>query len=100
VKISPEQNGALHLYFRLLAEAMNDAGYDLQHVIEQKTVSVPWTERMVKEILFRELMKVMTGKESTTQLTSHEITRIYEVMNRHIAEVCGLSVPFPSEDEL
>lgn len=99
MKRTPTQNAALHLYFRQLADELNDSGYDLQKVLEQKTVAVPWNERMVKEILWRQLQEVITGKGSTTELTSSEVNRVYEVLDRHIAENFGLSVPFPSDEE-
>ena len=99
MKRTPTQNSALHLYFRRLAEALNDSGYDLQKVMEQKTVAVPWNERMIKEILWRQLQEVITGKGSTTELTSGEVNRVYEVLDRHIAENFGLSVPFPSDED-
>lgn len=99
MKRTPEQNRALHLYFRQLADALNDAGFDLQKSMELKTVSVPWNERMVKEILWRPLQEVITGKGSTTELTSGEPNRIYEVLDRQLAETLGLSIPFPSEDD-
>jgi len=59
-----------------------------------------WTPESVKEYLWRATQKVMLTKESTTELTTDEITKVYEVINRFMAENHGVSVPFPSIEEL
>ena len=47
------QNSALHKYFELLADALNDAGYDMKAVLEKKEVDVPWEGEMVKRVLWK-----------------------------------------------
>lgn len=92
------QNRALHKYFSLLAECLNDAGLDAKRTLKPE-IDIPWTPAMIKDLLWRPIQKAMTGKESTTELTSGEPNRVYEVLDRHLAEKFGLSVPFPSEDD-
>ena len=88
------QNRSLHLYFRLLAEALNGAGYEISKVIK---TDMPWNERLIKELLWKETQKYVLGKESTTELNKLEdITKVYEVINRAIGEKTGVHVPFPS----
>ena len=93
------QNAAIHKYFSLLAEALNDAGYDMQKVLEHKAVSVPWNESMVKEVLWRGIQKAMFNKESTTELEINEVSEVYDVLSRHISENFGVYVPFPSNEQ-
>lgn len=94
-----QQNKALHKYCEMLAESLNSAGYEMKAVLAVKQVDVPWTRESVKEVLWRPIQEAMTGKESTTQLDRMEPSQIYEVLNRHIAQNFGVSVPWPSEGE-
>lgn len=94
-----QQNKALHKYCTMLAEALNDAGYEMKAVLAVKQVDVPWDGPKVKEVLWRPIQEAMTGKHSTTELDRMEPSQVYEVLNRHIASNFGVSVPFPSEDE-
>lgn len=36
--------------------------------------------------------------ESTTELTTTDIDKIYEILNRHISEKFGVEVDFPSKE--
>jgi hypothetical protein len=98
------QNAALHLFFRQLAQAMQDADIDLKKLVEAKAVSVPMTEEMVKSVIWKPIQQTMYGKLSTTELDrAKEISDIYDVVNRHMIENFsddGLVVPpFPSYEE-
>lgn len=90
-----KQNAAMHVYFELVAEALNDSGYDMQKVLELKTVSIPWNKELVKETLWRPIQEAMTGKESTTEISTVEPSDIYLVLHRHLAEKLGIDVPWP-----
>ncbi len=92
-----KQNKALHKYFELLAEALNESGWDMKKTIK---VDVPWTKDTVKEYLWRPVQKAYLKKHSTTELNKQQdITKIYDIINRAISERTGVSVPFPSDSE-
>src|SRR3990167_6345758 len=94
-KIKPrtaQQNRALHLYFELIADTLNDAGLDMRAVLKPE-VEIPWTARNVKEFLWRPVQKIQLGKDSTTDLTTKEIDVVFETVNRHLAKH-GIHVPF------
>jgi len=93
------QNRALHKYFELLAEALNDAGYDMRETIRQD-VDIPWTAETVKEYLWRKIQIAYLKKQSTTRLKKKEIDKIYDVLNKVIGERTGVFVPFPCIDNL
>ena len=93
------QNRSLHLYFTQLAEELNNSGYDMKKVLKP-SVDIPWNSKSIKEFLFRPIMKIQTGKSSTTELTTKEIDEIYDVINRHIGEKFGIHVEWPSLDSL
>ncbi len=93
-----KQFKALHLWFQLLADALNDAGFDQKKVIN---IDIPWSAYAVKEYLWRPTQIKMLGKKSTTRLTRNEIDPIFEVISKEIGLRCsGLYVPFPSKEGL
>ena len=91
------QNNALHLYFDMLAEALNDAGLDMRKTLKHD-IEIPWTRENVKNHLWRPIQKALTEKHSTTELDRIEPSQIYEVLNRHLADKFKVHVPFPSEE--
>lgn len=92
-----QQNKALWVYFTQLAEALNDAGLD-QRVVLKPSVAILWDKNSVHKYLWKGIQEAMLGKESTTELTSAEIDKVYETLNRHLGETTGVHVPFPSEE--
>jgi hypothetical protein len=94
---SDRQNRALHLYFRLLADELNDDGYEVKKTLRQD-VDIPWTGDLIKEFLWRPLMKTRLGIETTTKLKTGDIDTVYEILNKVIGERCGVSIPFPSKE--
>lgn len=96
---TPEQNKALHLYLRELADALNAAGYDMKAVLKPG-VEIPWNQDMVKEFLWRPIQKVMTKVESTADLNKLDVSEIYKVLDRHISSKFGVHVEFPSDERM
>ena len=94
-------NNALHLWFRLLAEELNAAGYDFKKFLEvsEYKLDIPFSETLIKEVFWREFMKGMTGQSSTTDLTPFECSKVQETMSARIAEKTGVYVEFPHEPE-
>lgn len=91
-----KQNAALHLYFTLLSEALNESGMDMKQFIK---VDIQWTPTSVKEQLWKPLQKVLLNKISTKKLNkTEEINLIYDNLNRIIIERTKgeVQVPFPS----
>lgn len=91
------QNKSLHKYCTLLAQALNDAGLDAKKTLKPE-IDIPWTPDMVKDLLFRPIMKAMTGKTSTTQLDTVEPSQIHAVLDLHTSEKFGIHVDWPSEE--
>ena len=91
------QNSAMHKYFSLVAEALNDAGLDMKQVIK---ADVQWSMFSVKEYMWKAIQKAVLGKESTTLLKKDEIDVVYENMNRLTASKFGINIPFPSVESM
>lgn len=91
------QNRALHLYCRLLSEALNEAGLDQRKVLKP-SVDISWTPNAVKENLWRPLQKFVTGLDSTTKPETSQYSAIYEELNRHLSQKLGVSIAWPTKD--
>lgn len=89
------QNKALHLYFTHLAQELNDAGLDMRKTLKPG-VEIPWSAKTIKEYIWRPIMKAQLGKESTTEMTTKDIDRVFDTITRHLADEFGLQVDFPS----
>lgn len=90
------QNSALHLMFQQLADELNDRGMYISQVIK---FDAKWNGARVKELIWRAVQKKITGKQSTTELTTQEIDEIFEVIHRALAEK-GVEIQFPSIETL
>lgn len=89
-----QQNKAMHTFFTLVAEALNEAGLDMKAVLKPG-VDIPWSSQTVKDYLWRPVQEIYMGKHSTTELTTKDVNKIWEVLNRHLGEK-GIHVAFPS----
>lgn len=93
------QNRALHLMFTQLADQLNEAGFDMKRTLKEE-IDIPWTAENVKEYIWRPVMVALLDKSSTTQLTSREVDRVFEVLSRHLGTKLGITITFPSLDSL
>jgi hypothetical protein len=90
------QNRAIHLFFKLLANALNEHG-EYYHYFNFKgeLVEIPWDGEMVKTYIWKPLQKEITDKKSTAHLTTKEIDPIYSVIHKHYSQE-GIELFFPS----
>jgi len=88
------QSRALHVFFRALSEALNDAALDQRKVLKPN-FPIPWTTHSTKENLFKPIMKAMFDIDSTTKLERVQVSQVYDVLNRSLSEKFGISIPFP-----
>jgi len=93
-----QQNRAVHKYFALLAETLNEAGLDMRQTLKPD-VDIPWTPLNIKTYLWKPIQLAQLHKESTADLTTDEVNKVYEVLNRHLGEKLGVHVEFPSSEE-
>lgn len=89
-----KQNSALHVYFSLLADALNDAGLDMRKTLREE-VEIPWSPENIKDHIWRPVQKSYTGTTSTTELNRAQVSEVYEIIARHMSEKHGIFVPFP-----
>jgi len=91
------QNKALHLWFDMLACALNDAGFDQVKVIDimEDGIDIPWSKETVKQILYKPILEAMTNKTSTSEMDTVEPSKVYDTLSRWLVTK-GLPAPqFP-----
>lgn len=93
-----QQNKAMHKWFTLLSSHLNEHGLDMRVVMKPEW-KIWWTPEAIKENLFKPLMKAMYQKESTTELTTTEVNKVYEQIMFILGERYGVHVAFPSQEE-
>ena len=92
------QNRSLHKYLTQIAETLSDAGLDMRVVVK---LPIKPTLENVKEELWRPVMSAMYPDiKSTTQLSTKQMTEVYEVFNAAMGERLGVSLPWPSIEEM
>jgi len=91
------QNRAIHKFCGLLADKFNDAGLDMVTVLKEKETEVSWTMESVKDVIWRGIqLALFPDKPSTTQLETHEVTKVYEQIARHMSSRFNINQSFPN----
>jgi hypothetical protein len=101
-KLTRQQQKALHLFFTLLAEELNNAGLDQRKVLKPG-VAIPWSGESIKTQIWKPIQQALYEKKSTTELLKkEEIDRVYNVINKHLSESFpGIEIPdFPSIESI
>ena len=91
------QNSAMHLYFEHVAMMLNDNNITVEMTLKPDT---KWCASGIKEMLWRPVQKAVTGKASSTKLSTTELTQIYDIINKVLSERVEVYVPFPNMEEL
>jgi len=96
------QNASLHLGCDKLAKAMNAAGFDQKKALEAlpKVIETDNTMESVKA-LYKLIMKAKLEYESTTQLSTTEITEVWDQFNIILGKILTpkIMVAWPCEAE-
>lgn len=88
------QNRAIHLLFTQIVDTLNEHGLDMRVVLKPE-IDIPWTTETVKDYIWRPIQKALLRKESTTELTTQDIDKVYDGINKFLGEKHGLHFPFP-----
>lgn len=97
-KRSSLQNRALHKYFSLIADALNELGLTHHYTgITGKLFEVRFTPIIVKEFIWKPLQFHLFDKKTTTKLTTIQINEIIDVLTLYLGNK-GVNVPFPNKD--
>lgn len=95
-KRTGSQNSSIHVFCKLLAESLNDAGLPMNKLLK---VDIDWSMEAVKTHIWKPIMKALYQKDSTTKLKKQkEIDKIHEIIMRELGEKHHIEyIPFPSK---
>lgn len=94
------QNAALHVLYSIVARALVGAGYDVKTTLQNINIPMPWTEMLVKELLWRPIQIQMLGKTSTTKLTTKEIDIVWQPLKEALHKIGFTDIHFPSVHDI
>ena len=92
------QNRSIHKLFRMLSEMLNEKGLDAR-IILKPTYEIWWTPEMIKRDLWKPLQKAMLSKESTTELSTNEVSKVFVQLMEILGKNHGAEAEFPSQQE-
>jgi len=99
-----QQNKALHKWFTLVADLLNENHFYLQisigNIAKEKNIEVPWNLTNFKELVWRPAQIAVTAERSSTRIKKGDIDKIFDIINKVIGEQTGLHIPFPCIDQL
>ena len=84
------QNRALHAVCMRIADALNDSGHELKHPFAG--FDIPYSKESVKELLFKPIMREVTGKKSTRKLERKELSLCMDALLRGLDQQLGVYV--------
>ena len=90
------QNKSLHKLFTDVSSHCVSVGLDQKTVVNKlESYSCPTSPAFVKSV-WKAIQLSITGKESTTELTSKEVDEVYEVFSKFWSEITGEYFKFPN----
>jgi len=92
-----KQNAALHKYFTLVADFLNNKGITYEVVLG---LEAPFTPEIIKYSFFHPIMFAMFDLKSTTKLTTAQMNQVFDVYSKHLSEMTGEYIAFPSIENL
>ena len=89
------QNRAIHLYCDMIATVLNDLGKTFKYEgIKGVEMELRYTQSLVKETMWKPIQKALFNIESTTELTTSEVSEVSIVIEKFFSEQ-GIDLPFP-----
>jgi hypothetical protein len=89
------QNNSLHLWLSQVATILNDAGIDQILFLEKLSgkAEIPNTTISLKERFWKPILKALTDKESTTEMTTKDPDAVYLTACRVLSNNFGIAPP-------
>lgn len=93
------QNKSIHLFCDKLATELNGKGMYMQLVLKP-TYELRWDTKSVKEHLFKPILEALYKKDSTTKLTTDEVSKVHHQLMTMLVEKYPIDyVDFPSIEQ-
>ena len=91
------QNRTLHLLFRQMATALNDAGFEISHPFKPD-LEIPWSEHSVKDLLYRPIITSYFKVERSSLLDTAQLSESMEILVDAVNRNTGIHCPIPSQE--
>jgi hypothetical protein len=91
------QNNALHLLFRNMASALNDAGFEISHPFKPD-LEIPWSEHSIKELLYKPIITSYFKVERSSLLDTAQLSESMDILVDAVNRNTGVLVPIPSQE--
>jgi hypothetical protein len=93
------QRNAAWLYMTMKAKQLNEAGLEMRKVLKP-TYELPWTKDSFHDHIFIPIQKAMFGTTSMRSLKKLQVSKVYDVIERELAEKFGVDIiEFPSDEK-
>lgn len=95
-----KQNNALHKFFEIVANELNNIGEEFTYQgLSVDAISTMYTPDIVKNFFWRPIQIALFDIKSTTDLESKQIDKIIDVITKFFGEK-GVYVEFPNKEQL
>lgn len=89
------QNNTLHLLFRRMAEALNDAGFEIPHPFKPD-LEIPYSEESVKELLYKPIITMYFKVDRSTDLDTKQLSESMTILVDAVNRNTGVYVHIPT----
>lgn len=93
-----KQRAGIEVYCRQCAAKCLEGGIDLKALISfvRADTIIPVSQQLFKDVVFKGIQVAMKLGDSTTKLTTSDVSDVYMVVNKFTSERLGFSIPWPS----
>jgi len=92
------QNAALHKYFTMISEELNELGQEFNYFgVKGQQISLRYTPYLVKEFFWKPIQLALFDIKSTTKLNTKQMNEVIDVITKFFGDK-GVVIPFPSVD--
>ena len=88
-----QQSKLTHVYCQEVADVLNEHGITLQLAIKEQ-MDIPWDKDLVKRVLWHRVQAAMFDTTSTKDLTKEQVSRVGDVIAKHLADNFQIDIPF------
>ena len=91
------QNRTIHLLFRQMATALNEAGFEISHPFKPD-LEIPWSEHSVKELLYRPIITSYFKVDRSSMLDTAQLSESMDILVDAVNRNTGIIVNIPSQE--
>ena len=91
------QNRTIHLLFRQMATALNEAGFEISHPFKPD-LEIPWSEHSVKDLLYRPIITSYFKVDRSSLLDTAQLSESMDILVDAVNRNTGVLVNIPSQE--